>query len=222
MSDLDKDIERLGDISEDGVAHIPGYLGEEELEHIWDEQASISWRDDHRMYENKRGLTIVQNYFSHSLKLDQGDQAWREQMPATNGAIIKIRKFVQSLWDHYPSLIDWRPTEVTFHRYDRSVGLSRHRDSKRFIGVIAIASLDGECDLGIHRKGRTTLYPTSPGDLILLRAPGLFNTDEDLRPDHSVVNIRTRLRTSMTLRQDSEPDKALPNSYFDNWRPENS
>lgn len=223
MSELDKNIERLGDPGKDGVAHIPGYLGEADLEPIWEEMESIKWCDEHKKYQNKRGLKIVQNYFSHSLKLDQGDQAWREQMASINGVALQIRKFVQNLWDFYPPLVDWRPNELTFHKYDDSdVGLSRHKDSKRFVGVIAIASLEGKCDFGIWREGKTTLYPTEPGDLLLMRAPGLIKTDQDIRPEHSVVNIRTPIRTSMTLRQDAQPDQVFGGAKFANWQPEDT
>lgn len=181
--------------------------------------AKVQWTDDHETYVNQRGLTIVQNHFSFALKLSRGDQTPLHHMPATVALYQRTEKFVKSLADLFPSLASWQADELSFHLYDDAeVGLSRHRDNARFIGLIAIVAIDGECDLVITEDDKDTALSVTPGDLCLLRAPGLINTDQEIRPEHSIQNLRTDTRLSMMLRANALPDKPIQGFRFNNWQ----
>ena len=106
------------------------------------------------------------------------------------------------------------------HRYDdKELGLSFHKDNLRFIGMIAILSLEGKCDLLARKEKSSKLYTysNSPGDLVLLRATNLIDANGDYRPEHSVVNLRTEARVSLMLRQNRLPNERLNEFEFDNW-----
>lgn len=226
MKEIEEQLEKFSEPKTDGILHIPDFLSESELENIWeeiDDPVRVKWRDNHSTFENKRGLKVVQNHDVYALKLSDGDHEPLRKIPHLRATKSKITRFVHSLWDHFPTLIAWQPDELVLHRYDdRKVGLSRHKAHTKFVGVIAIASLEGECDLAIYKMGgkRKNLYPTKPGDLTLLRAPELFKTDKDIRPEHAVINLRTPVRTSMMLRDNNRPKEILPGAQFENWQPE--
>jgi hypothetical protein len=111
-------------------------------------------------------------------------------------------------------MVEWEADELSLHRYDDpDLGLSLHKDNLRFTGVIAILSLEGKADLATDEK----VYSAKPGDLLLLRAPGLLNVPGDHRPEHSVVNLRTPTRTSMMLRANKRPNEQIKGFSYDNW-----
>ncbi len=84
-------------------------------------------------------------------------------------------------------------------------GMSPHRDHLRYVGLVLIVALAGQgrflvCD---DRSGRNAReIPARPGDLLLMRAPGLFGRGD--RPFHFVRDIR-RDRYILGLRHDSRP-----------------
>lgn len=210
------------DPGKDGVVIIKEFTAAANLSDISAELADperIAWRDNHSTYVNKRGLKIVQNHDTFALKLSDGDQSMTERMPAVMRNARSIQVFIQRLGIIFPSLDNWEADELSLHRYDAKLGLSRHKDNARFIGVIAISALEGECDLEVSNDAGTTAYPTHPGDLIMLRAPGLIDSDEDLRPEHAVVNVRTPTRTSLMLRANNRPDETIPGFHYENWSP---
>ena len=62
----------------------------------------------------------------------------------------------------------------SFHLYDdKEIGLSRHRDNLRFIGLIAIIAISGECDLVITHQDEDIKLPVIPGDLWLVEGSRL-------------------------------------------------
>lgn len=213
-----EDLEVFSSPEHDGVIHIPNFIGEADLSEAQSELAQLPWRDTHDTYKNARGMTIHQNHDTYALNLARGPQGYLDKIPNIYGSARRVKNFINyALSDSLPQLSSWIPHELSLHRYDDAeVGLSRHKDHTRFIGVIAIAALEGECDLAIHRDGEDTLYPTEPGDLILLRAPGVYPEDQDLRPEHAVINLRTPTRTSMMLRSNAVPDEVIPGFSFDN------
>ncbi len=207
-----------------GAEVLHGFVGSQEQAAITSETQDtdrVQWLDAHETYTNLRGLQIVQNHFTFAHKLSRGDQSPLERIPATVRLYKRTEQYIQSLASIFPSLASWKADELSFHLYDdEHVGLSKHRDNLRFIGVIAIASIDGSCDLVISSDdGSETALAVEPGDLCLLRAPGLINANQEIRPEHSVQHLRTPTRTSMMLRANTKPDEAIPGFRFNNWEP---
>lgn len=204
-----------------GAEIIEGFASQGEVEAVLTETkdpARVEWLDEHDVYENKRGITIVQNHFSYALKLSAGDQSPLESLPQTVALYQKTERFINGLSRIFPSLATWQADELSFHLYDhKDVGLSMHKDNARFTGLIAIVAIDGECDLVITHKGENIPLPVRPGDLSLLRAPGLINAKSDLRPEHSVQNLRTDTRLSMMLRANDRPLESIKGFRFNNW-----
>ncbi|MYB75549.1 MAG: hypothetical protein F4X83_00295 [Chloroflexi bacterium] len=205
-----------------GVEIIPCFADPSEVAVVAKEAGGLGkeWLDAHETYQNKRGLEIVQNHFTFALKLSRGDQSFLDRLPNTVALKEKTQDYVNEMSAEFPSLENWEADELSFHLYDdQEVGLSRHRDNLRFIGLVAIVAIEGECDLVITHKGQDMISPVLPGDLCLLRAPGLIDTDEEIRPEHSVQNLKTETRLSMMLRANDRPAEAIPGFKFNNWDP---
>lgn len=204
-----------------GVFHEPGFLDIHELTAIQEELTDtekIAWEDTHDVYTNERGLVITQNHDTYALKLSRGDQSPLDRIPHIRHAMDYIRTRVGEMALTIPSLVSWEPDEMSLHRYDDAeIGLDFHKDNNRFTGLIAIVALDGICDIVVRRDYQAVVTTTKPGDLVLLRAPGLVDTTEDLRPEHAVLNLQTPTRTSLMVRANKKPDEALPNFHFANW-----
>ena len=213
----------LMDLESTGVEIINCFADSSEVDSVAKEAGSLGkddWLDAHEEYENKRGLTIVQNHYTFALKLSRGDQSFLDRLPETTALKKRTQEFINGLSTVFPSLASWEADELSFHLYDdQEVGLSRHRDNLRFIGLVAIVAIEGECDLVITHQGEDIHLPVIPGDLCLLRAPGLIETSEEIRPEHSVQNLKTETRLSMMLRANNRPDEAIPGFRFNNWNP---
>ena len=204
-----------------GVELVNGFVDQVELAEIIREVSDpdrVQWLDAHQVYQNKRGLTITQNHFAFALKLSRGDQSPLAKLPRTVALKDRTQQFIRNLADLFPSLADWQADELSFHLYDnQEVGLSRHRDNLRFIGLVAVISLGGQCDLVVSHRGQDVRLPLIPGDLCLMRAPGLFETEAEIRPEHSVQNLPTGQRLAMIIRANSRPDEMIPGFEFNNW-----
>ena len=213
--------EELLHVERTGVEILEGFVDESEIEAILEEVNNpdkVQWLDAHEVYTNKRGLTIVQNHFTFALKLSAGDQSMLDKLPATVALKDRIQAFIRSLSPTFPSLANWEADELSFHLYDdEEVGLSQHRDNLRFTGLVAIASLSGECDLVVKHHDQDIRLSVSPGHLSLIRAPGLIETNEEVRPEHSVENLRTETRLSMMIRANNQPSDKIPGFKFNNW-----
>jgi hypothetical protein len=91
---------------------------------------------------------------------------------------------------------------------DKGAGISPHRDSRRFTQMIAIISLSGSADFRIvaDRSGREIIqrWRCLPGDLVLLRGPGLSDPldGSDPRPLHSVSSSTQGGRLTVAFRMD--------------------
>lgn len=206
-----------------GVEVVKGFAGQKEVSSVLKEAndpQKVQWIDAHETYQNRRGLTIVQNHFTFALKLSEGDQSFLDRLPRTVELKERTQKFIRDLSAVFASLSTWEADELSFHLYDnKEIGLSRHRDNKRFVGLVAIISIGGECDLVITHKGKDIKHPVGPGDLCLLRAPGLIDSQKEVRPEHSVQNLRTDTRLSMMLRANDRPTEAIEGFRFNNWDP---
>lgn len=204
-----------------GAVTLSGFVGPQELAavqaELWD--GLVAWQDSHAVYTNGRGMEIVQNHNTYALDLTAGNAVEALALtPRIQKLAERVGQHVTGLTDIFPTLQDWGATELSIHEYDDpTVGLSEHKDNMRFAKLIAIVSLAGECDLAVRdRQDTLHLNPTVPGDLILLRGPGLIESEEDLRPQHAVVNIRVLNRVSMMLRQNNRPGEPIPGFTFNN------
>ena len=83
-------------------------------------------------------------------------------------------------------------------------GITPHRDHVRYRIVVAIFILSGDGDFYIcqDRNGTSSrAIPTNPGDLLLMRAPGLAT--EKLGPLHFINGV-TQTRRTIGLRYDTQ------------------
>ena len=84
-----------------------------------------------------------------------------------------------------------------------SAGISPHRDHARYVGLVALVLIGGDGIFSVcaDRSGAgERAIPAAPGDLILMRAPGLFGRRD--RPFHQLKSV-TRERTTVGLRHDT-------------------
>lgn len=102
---------------------------------------------------------------------------------------------------------DFLPNEATVMTYrGEGSGIGPHLDRRRYRELVAIFSIAGRArlDLVADREGRELLrgWDCRPGDLVVLRAPGLGGV-ADGRPLHRVIGPARGSRTSISLRADS-------------------
>ena len=114
-------------------------------------------------------------------------------------ALLRVRAMsLDELW-----LADFVLTDIHIQRYRRgSTGISPHRDGRRFIKLISVFSLGSPAELRLFRDRRGSpmrRYQLDPGDLLLLRAPGLAERPS-AGPLHSVSGPAGEARYSITLR----------------------
>lgn len=105
-------------------------------------------------------------------------------------------------FDPYPFSSKLEFNSLVLQQYQPGqLGITSHRDSLRAVNLIAIVNLSGlaefyRCD---DRQGTNAVQlETTPGNAILLRAPGFLNAA--VRPFHFLTGIRST-RYSLGLRQ---------------------
>jgi len=100
----------------------------------------------------------------------------------------------------------WEPNDVHVQRYPtHALGIRPHLDLKRYRILIAIVTAAGSARFMLckDRTGRLLKqWNVAPGDLVLLRAPGLGG-HADGRPLHAVGGPPTGHRISVTWRMNS-------------------
>lgn len=100
-------------------------------------------------------------------------------------------------------LARWWPNEAYVQRYEAgALGVTPHRDSKRFVILIAVFTLAGSATFSLCRDRAGEVieeWAAGPGSLIMLRAPS-FGDEEDSRPFHRVLGPATGQRYSLTFR----------------------
>jgi hypothetical protein len=209
-----------------GITKISGIISEKALQSVQAElgdQEQVKWRDNRGSHVNARGANIVQNYDVFALKLRVGEQSIREKLPVLMGLVGAIENLVANdLAEYFHVLQTWQADEASVHRYDPGrVGISHHYDQTRFWGVIPMATLDGERELSVIGHHETqTVIDTTAGDLLLMRAPGLYASPAsvDIRPKHAVDNRHIDDgSTSLLLRADKEFDRQHDGFSYHNW-----
>lgn len=101
-----------------------------------------------------------------------------------------------------PNVPDWRPNKVRAQLYaPGEAGIDWHRDCKRDMRVIAIASFLSSAEFSIRLKTVQHDLIVDPGDLVLMRG-FLLNGAEDDRPYHRIAPPTTGQRLSIAFREE--------------------
>lgn len=203
------DTESLLNIRKPGVVRVRKYLTATLLAGVRAELAQLpddAWEDHHRtLPPSTRGVSVTENFKSLTLDTTKGYKTRAFEYPYVFGAAYEIERGIQDLGRNIRTLRGWRASQIAVQKYDHAaMGISPHKDAGHFWGVIAIASIAGTADLEVEHGGQTHTYPTEPGDLLVLRAPHLFATEQDIRPEHAVVNLGVP-RISLTIRSSTPP-----------------
>lgn len=108
-------------------------------------------------------------------------------------------------------LATWRPNEVSVQRYRPGpLGIEPHRDNLRYRGLVAIFTTKGCARFRVleaREGGVLAEWTPHPGDLVLLRGPGLAGV-RDGRPFHAIDAPERGQRWSVSFRQNARPDEA--------------
>jgi hypothetical protein len=176
---------------------------------------NVTWRSNRTIDRNGRGVLIHQNYDAYALKLYHGDLDKLSQLPVTRGLTGAVENLIRfDIAQYFPPLVDWYADEMAIHRYDAgAVGITPHRDQKRFWGMIAVATLDGEGEFTVCTDTDEVSLHAQQGDIILMRGTGLYEADGDIRPLHGVAGDRT----SLVIRANKQPDEQKQGFVYDNW-----
>ena len=101
---------------------------------------------------------------------------------------------------------EWVPNEVAVQRYQPGdVGITPHRDQRRFALLVAVITVEGSAPFTLHRERTgpaTASWQAAAGGLALLRGPGLAGIG-DGRPMHAVGSPTGPPRTSLGIRMDT-------------------
>ena len=130
------------------------------------------------------------------------------------GKIDKLAASIENLFNQTLRLMNNPPikspkfNDIAIQSYKPgSLGISPHKDHKKYISVIIVITLSGRSDLCIcdDRKGLNPLIINDiPGNIVVLPASEFITLNNNcIRPLHFVNNI-TDGRLSMGLRQNSE------------------
>lgn len=101
-------------------------------------------------------------------------------------------------------LATWRPNEVGVAGYRAgSIGITPHLDGRWYRRLVAVVTLHGRCRFVVCRTrdpgDLLEDWTAGPGDLVLLRGPGLAGV-RDGRPFHAVIGPVRGERVSLGFR----------------------
>ena len=100
-----------------------------------------------------------------------------------------------------PELSPWFINQVRAQLYSPGeVGIEWHRDYKRDLRVVAVASFIGPAQFDIRLDSGEATWELEPGDLVLMRG-ALLNGRIDDRPQHRVSAPESGNRLSIAYRQ---------------------
>jgi hypothetical protein len=169
-------------------------------------------REDFRLIllQEARGYT----YSLEPEVVGSGEELVRQQAASRcvvdeGSAFAMLRKAFQTVCDEafqslspYPFTTRLRLTELRLQKYaPGSLGITPHRDGSRFCNLVCVLLVGGNGRFAVcaDRSGRDARdLDTTPGRLLLLRAPGFLGSAE--RPFHYVTDIREE-RYTCALRQ---------------------
>lgn len=104
----------------------------------------------------------------------------------------------------------WQPNDVAVQCYsDKFEAIGKHRDFASDIHLVASFTVCGTGELHMF-DSRDDMKPsnilqTGPGSLLLMRAPGLVDSTDDIRPVHMVMPPISAPRISVTYRLATKP-----------------
>jgi alkylated DNA repair dioxygenase AlkB len=167
---------------------------------------------------------IAQNlpYQPQAEKVGKPDRVVRQQLAFCQDfsqatLFIKLRDAFQNLLAqslaHLDSSLFYFPIDLNsmvLQKYEPgSIGITPHRDGKRYKNLICIFVLEGQGKFYVcrDRAGNNPLeIDASPGNVLLMRAPGFRGIDhslattDEIRPFHFITDIQTQ-RYTFALRQ---------------------
>ena len=148
-----------------------------------------------------------------------GDRVVRQQVSSFNGFpedgnYVLLKDSFQDLLERRLARLGDYPFEtalsfnsMVLQRYKQgSIGITPHKDGLKYINLVCVFCIGGRGRFYVcsDRSGRDAKeVDASPGNVILMRAPGLFGA-EDNRLFHYVTEIE-ETRYTFGLRQKKEP-----------------
>lgn len=182
-----------GEVLARGFAHVRGALGAGERRVLLDEAAAAR----HRFLAlPERVNGIDQN--ADQLTLRVGD--------AHHGSVNELAAGVVDAlagWPAEAGLAGYRPTEARYMRYaGDGAGLGAHVDGKFYRLLVCVFSLVGSARFRVvaDSSGPAADVVVEPGDLLLLRAPGLGGVPDGRRRHAVGPPLDGDERVSLTLR----------------------
>jgi len=132
------------------------------------------------------------------------NKSWLTEMPVMNRPSKYVHDSAQIIADFINEAdgVHWQPNEIIGHEYKTGQFLDAHRDYKRAIGFVAVATLDGMQNFNVELdSGETKQIYMKPGTVTIMR--GYQGEAGKQRPLHSVEPARCR-RLAFSLRQMSK------------------
>lgn len=144
------------------------------------------------------GKGQVREQLSSAKKFPEGSLFWKLRDDFTELLVRKLGTL--TIKDLFAMPIDFN--DMSLQKYDQgSIGITPHKDGKSRVNLICVFNLIGKAEFALcdDRNGSNPRFlDTTPGNLILLRAPGFFHGT--LQPFHFVRNV-TEERVIFGLRQ---------------------
>jgi len=173
--------------------------------------------EDFRLTLLREAETYV--YQPEAEVVGSGDRVVRQQVSSFSGfseesKFVLLKNSFQALLERclagsgsYPFRTALSFDSMVLQRYEEnSIGITPHKDGLRFVNLVCVFVIGGQGRFYVcsDRSGSDAReIDASPGNVILMRAPGLFSS-EDNRPFHYVTDIR-ETRYTFGLRQKKEP-----------------
>ena len=148
-----------------------------------------------------------------------GDSVVRQQVSSfdvftDHSGYVLLKESFQDLLEQRMTQLEAYPLEtalgfnsMVLQRYEEgSLGITPHRDGLSYVNLVCVFIIGGRGRFYVcsDRSGRDAKeVDASPGNVIFMRAPGLFEA-EDNRPFHYVSQIE-ETRYTFGLRQKKEP-----------------
>ncbi len=166
---------------------------------------------------------VLNGKFSRFFDIEQGvyqrfevfapvyfDESTRQDYPLMRELGDTLGQMIRASAGRYKCLQTWQPNDVAVQRYsDRYDGIGRHRDYSSDIHLIVSYTIVGTGELKMYSTREdnvpSRVLQTGPGSELIMRAPGLYPTDEDVRPTHSVPPPICGPRVSLTYRLATKP-----------------
>jgi alkylated DNA repair dioxygenase AlkB len=179
-------------VRRDGAAHVPRFVGRELLRPLRREVDSGPFRD--MTGEHGRIRMEIDGY---DLAMPMAGFPLMRQLAEGLGASVRERG------SGIRGLATWRPNEIGVARYrPGSLGITPHLDGKWYRRLVIVVTIYGRARFAVcrTREGEiiTTWHP-GPGDLVLMRGPGLAG-ERDGRPFHLVEGPPRGERCSLGVR----------------------